>query len=328
MCSIFFDIASAFDKVWHNGLIYKLIKIKFPNHIISWIKEFLNNRLLSVRVNNTVTPKMEIKAGVPQGAVLSPKLFSIFINDLPIKYNKNKLYSLLFADDLCAYKIFKKNGNVNKQIQAYLNWIEKWLTQWRLMMAPLKCSYIVFSSERNNETAINLKLFNEPIKICSETSFLGIRFDKHLSFKNQFNYIKEECGKRMNILKIIANKSWGLSSKTLIIVYNSLIRSVIDSSIIYPALSPTNIQFLESIQLQCFKIIQRKSKYESNESIKKEINGYESLADRFDKLNIRYVKQAFTNKADIIIDLFQEYKEFSDSRVLKRKPYFANIKMK
>ncbi len=148
LCSIFFDIASAFDKVWHNGLICKLIKLKLPNHLVSWIFDFLMNRFFSVIVGDFTTEKLPIKAGVPQGAVLSPTLFSLFINDIPIKYKKNKFYSLLFADDLCALKTFKKCGNVNKEIQSYLNLIEKWLKKWRLMMAPHKCSFIIFSNDK------------------------------------------------------------------------------------------------------------------------------------------------------------------------------------
>ncbi len=108
MCAIFFDIASAFDKVWHDGLVFKLLELNFPNHLIRWIKDFLDNRLLAVSIGLFISEKLMIQAGVPQGAVLSPSLFSIFNNDIPVKYSKNKLYSLLFAYDLCALKIFKK----------------------------------------------------------------------------------------------------------------------------------------------------------------------------------------------------------------------------
>ena len=326
MCTIFFDIASAFDKVWHNGLLYKLIQLKFPNHIISWIKEFLENRFFVVRVGDVTTTNFEIKAGVPQGAVLSPKLFAIYINDLPIKYKKNKFYSLLFADDLCAYNIFKRCGNVNKQIQAYLNMIETWLKKWRLMMAPQKCNYIVFSSCKASDTKMNLKLFDAPISACADTTFLGIRFDQQISFKNQISYLKDACVKRMNILKVLSNKSWGLSIETMTTIYNSLIRSLMEySSIIYPALSKTNMNVLERIQLRCFKIIHRKSKYESNESIKS-LPGYESVADRFDKLNLRYLKNKFAYKTEIIVDLFKDYKEYSESRDLKKNTLFCLYK--
>jgi hypothetical protein len=75
MCSIFFDIASAFDKVWHNGLLYKMIKLNFPKYIILWLKNFLFNRLFAIRINNVKTDNFIIGAGVPQGAVLSPFYF-------------------------------------------------------------------------------------------------------------------------------------------------------------------------------------------------------------------------------------------------------------
>jgi hypothetical protein len=144
MCSIFFDIAAAFDKVWHDGLIYKLIKITFPEYIICWIIEFLANRSFGVRVNNSITDRLIISAIVPQGAVLSPTLFSIFINDIPINYSRNECYSLLFADDLCAYFIYKQKRTVVKTIELYLDRIENWLKSWQLTMAPNKCNYIIF----------------------------------------------------------------------------------------------------------------------------------------------------------------------------------------
>jgi hypothetical protein len=92
-------------------------------------------------------------------------------------------------------------------------------------MAPLKCNYTIFTSDKSFDANIDIKLFNTKIAMNEEITFLGIRFDRHLSFKNQINYLKESCSKRMNVLKVLSNKSWGLSVKTLMEVYNSLIRS-------------------------------------------------------------------------------------------------------
>ncbi len=91
--------------------------------------------------------------------MLGPILFSIYINDIPIKYNKNKAYSFLFADDLNSFYIFKSFG---KKIIKDLILLEKWPVKWRLLMAPSKCNYLVFSTSQKSESEkLILKLYNE-----------------------------------------------------------------------------------------------------------------------------------------------------------------------
>jgi hypothetical protein len=328
MCTIFFDIASAFDKVWHDGVIYKLIKLKCPKYIICWLKDFLTNRVFAVRINEWIIKQLPISTGVPQGAVLSPVLFSLFINDIPINYSKNKNYSLLFADDLCAFYIYKKKRTSVKQVQLYLDRIEQWLKSWRLMMAPHKCNYIVFSNNKSNqeEEDLDIKLFGENINKSDNPTFLGIRFDKYKSFKNQLDYLKEACMKRINVLKVLSNKSWGLSKHTLTQVYNSLIRSLLEySSIIYPCFSTTNLTLLEKIQFKCLKIINRKSKFSSNSELKN-FSDYLSIEERFDDLNLKYIKSSLSNNNELIKDLLSEYLNYSESRQLTKQTLFCKYK--
>ena len=106
---IFFDIEAAFDKVWHNGLIFKLISIKVPYYILQFIINFLKDRSLVVKVNNVLSERIPITCGVPQGACLSPTLFSIFINDCPARSVRNEEQTMLFVDDLVflvMYRLF------------------------------------------------------------------------------------------------------------------------------------------------------------------------------------------------------------------------------
>ena len=98
----FFIIASAFDKVWREGLIYKSIKLNFPKYIICWLNEFLSNKFFGVRVNESITNILLITAGVPQGAIVSPTLFSLFINKISINYSE-KSYIRYYLQTICVH---------------------------------------------------------------------------------------------------------------------------------------------------------------------------------------------------------------------------------
>lgn len=210
--SIFFDISQAFDKVWHASLIKKLFDLKIPNYIIKWLYNYLSNRSFRVKVGEFTSISFKIETGVPQGAVLSPLLFSVYINDIPIVNKKNKSYSLLFADDLASYFIFKKNGQINSIINKYLKNLEQWLINWRMTIQSKKCNFMVFNKGSNSHLndKLNLKLFNEQIPACKNFKFLGITFDIGLNFKDHLSQLKKKCNNRLNIVKILSNNEWKL----------------------------------------------------------------------------------------------------------------------
>ena len=91
---------------------------------------------------------------------------------MPINYKKNKQYSLLFAHDLASIHIFKKQKRIQLIIQNYLNLIEKWLIKWRLLMAPKKCSYFIFTTSTKSESDLmSLQLFNTKLAINDNPTF-------------------------------------------------------------------------------------------------------------------------------------------------------------
>jgi hypothetical protein len=175
MCCLFFDISKAFDKVWHNGLLYKLVLLKCPLYIVNWIKNFLKDRKFQINVNGTLSELADILCSVPQGSILSPLLFSIYINDIPKRNVSNSSGSLLYADDLASFFIYKKNGNIENIINKYLKEIENWLSKWKMKMSATKCNYIIF---HNGPT--------RPKHSISDCSILISRLKKIQFFLGQF----------------------------------------------------------------------------------------------------------------------------------------------
>ena len=123
VCGFIFDILKVFDKMWIYGLIYILFLLKMPKKLGSWIIEFLTNRSFYVKINEDKSGQYEILTGVPQSAILSPTLSSIFINDIINlnEYPNNTAYSLFLADDLFKFIIDQKTNRLKVQMQRYLN---------------------------------------------------------------------------------------------------------------------------------------------------------------------------------------------------------------
>jgi hypothetical protein len=116
-CGIFFDISKAFDKVWHMGLVYKLMELGIEKYMIRFIINFLSNRTFRVKLNQVEGDLFPIRCGVPQGSVLGPLLFLVFINDIPLMELRHISYSSLFADDLAVFFSVQNSKNSRKKNQ-------------------------------------------------------------------------------------------------------------------------------------------------------------------------------------------------------------------
>ena len=321
VCCLYFDISKAFDRVWHDGLIYKLIKIKLPPYLIFWIKSFLHSRYFIVNVNGHLSDQYPIKAGVPQGAVISPLLFSIFINDIPKRNKPNCQYSLLFADDLATFFIFNKEGNLENTINKYLNEVEKWLFKWKMKVSVEKSCYMIFEKRTKSKINLDLKIYNNNLIREEKVKFLDITLDSKLTFSSMIDDLKKRCNSRLNIIKYLSNKKWGLKPKTLGNLYKSLIGSILDYS--FPCLnsfSETNLKKLQVIQNAAVRsILNLKYDIPSNIINHEAFNKLKLLtvSNRLFELSERYVRAGLSHSIPLVVRLVEEYKEGFESRYIE-----------
>ena len=140
----FLEVEKAFDNVWHNGLRYKIFMLDLPTKMTRWLSDFLVGRVIQVNVNGFLSDKISPIAGVPQGSVLSPLLFLIYVNDLPNPHHRQNSKSQ-FADDTALWAASKNVQFAAKRLRKDLRKLAKWCAKWRIKLNPEKTKVIIFS---------------------------------------------------------------------------------------------------------------------------------------------------------------------------------------
>ena len=140
----FLDVEKAFDNVWHNGLRYKIFILDLPTKMTRWLSDFLVGQVIQVNVNGFLSDKISPIAGVPQGSILSPSLFLIYVNDLPKPHHRQNSKSQ-FADDTALWAASENVQFAAKLLQKDLRKLAKWCAKWRIKLNPEKTKVIIFS---------------------------------------------------------------------------------------------------------------------------------------------------------------------------------------
>ena len=183
--AVYLDFSKAFDTVPHRRLMSKLESYGITGEVKKWIESFLTGRSQIVKVNNDESPPAPVISGIPQGSVVGPLLFVIYINDLPDNVNS---FVYLFADDTKLMRKIKSDEDA-KALQRDLNELEEWSNKWLLRFNPDKCHVLTIGKFENIRHTERYKLYGNELEHVFEEKDLGVhidselRFDEHVSIK-------------------------------------------------------------------------------------------------------------------------------------------------
>ena len=225
-CAIFLDLAKAFDSVDHTILLSKLGKYGFHGPFLEFFKSYLDSRSQFVKLGCITSTILPIKFGVPQGSILGPLLFLIFINDLP---NATNFFIKLFADDtfLCA-----QNSNLEAlevEVNQEIAKVYAWLVSNKLTLNIAKSKFMIISNKKSISKELQININDSPLEQCDKYKYLGVMMDKNLTWKYHIEYISTKISKACGAL---AKLRHCVDCNVLTEVYHALIHSYVRYGII------------------------------------------------------------------------------------------------
>ena len=238
---IYLDYQKAFDSVPHKRLISKLRSYRFNPVIIRWVEKYLQDRSQYVEINGEQSQWQPVTSGIPQGSVLGPLLFLIYINDLPIHVN-SIIY--MYADDTKIYREIRDKHD-QEILQKDLDSLKAWSNQWLLKFHPKKCYSITIGKKEDDDYTycITDNGTKYDMTQIDDMKDIGVIIDSDLKFEKHIN---SKIGTANKILGIIRRAFMYLSAEVFIPLYNAMVRSHFDYAMII--WNPHAVKYIESIE--------------------------------------------------------------------------------
>jgi len=261
---VYFDLSKAFDSVPHKLLIHKLQSFGITGMLLKWLENYLTNRSQRVAFNGVYSEWLPVTSGVPQGSILGPLLFLLYINDLPNALSENTLCAI-FADDTKVYRHINSHQD-HLILQHDINNIFQWSKTWGLTFNKLKCNII--SLKRNhNSTEYLYSMDATTLPRVTTAPDLGVKIAHNLHWNPHITDITTKANRRLWFT--IRTLGWDAPLKTKLTLYTALVRSILEyNTTIWSPTTKDNIIALEKVQRNATNYITNNPRWDAPNHIK------------------------------------------------------------
>jgi hypothetical protein len=224
----FFDVRKAFDTVWHAKLLDKMSRLGFTGRLYDFVKAFLSNRSLTVRVAASFSTSYNVDMGVPQGSVIAPLLFSLMLHDIE-QVKDTDFHFSVYADDLAIWatcpKVHKFHSNFMKKYQMQIDKIIQYMDENGFRLSSEKTVLMVFDCRKKVPACdYHINISGKRIDPSKETKFLGVTITSSLQWETHMRNLNAKAVRAVGLIKTLSNEKW-CTAETLVHLTGALVRS-------------------------------------------------------------------------------------------------------
>ncbi|KAI5726243.1 hypothetical protein M8J77_025720 [Diaphorina citri] len=258
----FLDVTSAFDRVWHTGLLYKLKQL-LPQHHYLLLKSYLSDRFFRVKHDGSYSRYHKINASVPQGSVLGPFLYVLYTADLP---TTDETTIATFADDTAVLSKHQDPTIASDHLQSYLDKLQDWLRTWRIRVNESKSVHVTFTTRTT--TCPPVAMNNQLLPQNDKVRYLGIHLDRKLTWNHHITTKRQQLKlKHCKMFWLLGPKS-KLSIENKILLYKMILKPVWTYGIeLWGCAKPSNINIIQRFQSKTLRSMLGAPFYVSNKTI-------------------------------------------------------------
>jgi len=265
---VFIDLSKAFDTVNHQILLSKLTHYGIRGVTLNWFSSYLHNRYQYVAIKDAISSKQQVMCGVPQGSILGPLLFLIYIND--IASSSSLLQFVLFADDTNLFYCNKSIEVLEETVNKELDLLSTWFRANKLSLNVDKTNFILFKSRNKQYPEISVYIDGRSIKQVSQVKFLGVYLDELLNWSSHISNISTKTAKNSGILSKLKYK---LPSSVLLMLYNTMILPYLTyCNIVWACNSNSQLAHLIKLQKRAVRIVYKTTYREHTSPVFKMLN--------------------------------------------------------